>query len=108
VGVDGHGGSGVLEQAVSITAANTAEAFQGINREGDGVGAETGDKESEDPRGTKECMVMVFLPTDARQGAFVTEMLPAWVPLVVSAYIPLQRAYLTGGAALWSRGWVVV
>lgn len=53
----GHGGSGVLEQAVSKTAASTAEAFHGIHRSGFCLAAAV--EESEDPRFAKMCMVMV-------------------------------------------------
>jgi hypothetical protein len=54
---DGQGGSGVLEQAVSSTAASIAVAFQCIGPDGGCVGAEA--TESESLRLMKVCMVMV-------------------------------------------------
>lgn len=84
---DGQGGSGVLEQALSNTAASTAETFQGVC----GNSAEKGwGSEPRDVRRKKVCMVMVFSASEGPQGGFVTAMLPARLREPVSAYIPLQ------------------
>lgn len=90
----GHGGSGVLEQAVSKTAANTAEAFHGIHRSGFCPAA--GGKESEDPRFAKICMVMVLCCWGATQGGFCYEDVTCAYPICCVSIHPVANGILTG------------
>lgn len=87
-GVDGHGGSGVLEHAVSNAAASSADAFHGIrSRWACGGWAEEASGES---LWRVECMFMVIYAIGPWWDGFVTWMLPARQCHAVSAYIPLQ------------------
>ena len=89
VGVEGQGGSGVLPQAVSSSAASVAGAAQRVIR---GSGRESG-VASARPR-WNVCWVMVWAaresPGCGASRALCTWMLPARTRLSLSAYIPLQ------------------
>lgn len=77
----------MLLHAVNSNAASVTEVFQYVGRAKKAVGWFALDLDLERK---EKCMVMVRPANGCPQRAFVTAMLPAWVCITVSAYIPLQ------------------
>jgi len=91
---EGHGGNGVLEQAVSNMAASTAETFHGINRTGFCLAE--GGEESDDPRFAKRCMVMVVGADGCHAGRRLLRRCYLRASVCSVSVHPVAKGILTG------------